>query len=110
MPILTADRRFKKCRYSQATPSLSRSSALFRAYKVLFFERRIGVTPAARALAHVEYLTAFLTFGAAVGFVVGSGVGAGVGVVDGATRVMGLIPAVIAYAGSEKAVMEVMLH
>ena len=76
------------------------------------------MTPAARALAHVEYLTAFLTFGAAVGFEVGAGVGvevgAGVGVVVGvvvgATRVMGLIPAVIAYVGSEKAVMEVMLH
>jgi len=74
-------------------------------------ERTIGVTPAARAFAHVEYLTAFLTFGAGVGAGVGSaidcvGVGAGVG----ETRVMGLIPAVTAYAGSEKAVIEVMLH
>ena len=72
------------------------------------------MTPAARALAHVEYLTAFLTLGAAVGFVVGSvvaaGVGVAVGVVVGATRVMGLIPAVIAYAGSENAVIDVMLH
>ena len=69
------------------------------------------MTPAARAFAHVEYLTAFLTFGAGVGAGVGSaidcvGVGAGVG----ETRVMGLIPAVTAYAGSEKAVIEVMLH
>ena len=65
------------------------------------------MTPAARAFAHVEYLTAFLTFGAGVGsatdFV---GVGAGVG----ETRVMGLIPAVVAYAGIENAEMDVMLH
>jgi hypothetical protein len=77
-------------------------------YKVLFFERTIGVTPAARAFAHDEYFTAFLTFGAVVGFavavgvVVGSveavgervGVGATVGVGD--ARVIGVIPAVIA--------------
>jgi hypothetical protein len=70
------------------------------------------VTPAARALAHVEYLTAFLTLGAAVGFVVGSVVaaGVGVGVLVGATRVMGLMPAVTAYAGSENAVIDEMLH
>ena len=111
MPILTASGGFKKRAYSQATPSLSRSSALLRAYKVLFFERTIGVTPAARAFAHVEYLTAFITLGAGVASAVGViTVGVADGVVDGATRVMGLIPAVTAYAGSEKAVMEVMLH
>jgi hypothetical protein len=70
------------------------------------------VTPAARAFAHVEYLTAFITLGAAVG--AGAGVIVGdavaVGAVVGATRVMGLIPAVIAYAGSENAVIDVMLH
>jgi hypothetical protein len=80
-------------------------------YKVLFFERMIGVTPAARALAHVEYLTAFLGFlsfgfteGFEVGFVVGEAVGDGVAVGDGDAvavgdgdaRVMGFIPAVIA--------------
>ena len=63
-------------------------------YKVLFFERIIGVTPAAFAFAHEEYFTAFLTLGTAVGSVVAIGVGATVGV--GATRVMGVIPAVIA--------------
>jgi hypothetical protein len=68
-------------------------------YKVLFFERTIGVTPAARAFAHVEYLTAFFTF-FVVGLVVVEGVaediavGGAVGV--GATRVTGLIPAVTA--------------
>ena len=73
----------------------------------------IGVTPAARAFAHVEYFTFFLTFGAAAGFAVGTGICAadvGVAVGAGATRVMGLIPAVVAYAGSENAVMDVMLH
>ena len=68
-------------------------------YKVLFFERTIGVTPAARAFAHVEYLTAFFTF-FVVGFVVVEGVAVGiavgVAVGVGATRVTGLIPAVTA--------------
>ena len=80
-------------------------------YKVLFFERIIGVTPAARAFAHVEYLTALTTLGLAVGAgveVCSAGIDAGLGV--GATSVMGLIPAVIAYAGIEKAVIEVILH
>ena len=76
-------------------------------YKVLFFERTIGVTPAARAFAHVEYLTAFFTFfvvgfvvvegvaeGVAEGIAVGVAVGVAIGV--GATRVTGLIPAVTA--------------
>ena len=72
-------------------------------YKVLFFERTIGVTPAARAFAHVEYLTAFFTFfvvglvvveGVAEGIAVGVAEGIAVGV--GATRVTGLIPAVTA--------------
>jgi hypothetical protein len=66
------------------------------------------VTPAVRAFAHVEYLTFFLTFGAEVAFVVGTAVGAGA--VVGETRVMGFIPAVTAYAGIEKAVIDVMLH
>jgi hypothetical protein len=66
----------------------------------------MGVTPAALAFAHVEYFTFFLTFGATVGFAVGTGAGAVVGEV----RVMGLMPAVVAYAGSENAVMDVMLH
>jgi len=66
----------------------------------------MGVTPAALAFAHVEYFTFFLTFGATVGFAVGTGAGAVVGEV----RVMGFIPAVVAYAGSENAVMDVMLH
>ena len=79
---------FLKRRYSHADPSLSRSKALLSAYKVLFFERIIGVTPAARAFAHVQYLTASTTLGFAVG--------AGVGVCVGATSVMGLIPAVTA--------------
>jgi hypothetical protein len=68
-------------------------------YKVLFFERTIGVTPAARAFAHVEYLTAFFTF-FVVGFVVvegvAEGIAVGVAVGVGATRVTGLIPAVTA--------------
>jgi hypothetical protein len=77
---------------------------LLSAYKVLFFERTIGVTPAARAFAHDEYFTAFLTFGATLGFAVAVGavvgsveaavVGATVGVGD--ARVIGVIPAVIA--------------
>jgi hypothetical protein len=66
----------------------------------------IGVTPAAFAFAHVEYLTILFTSGTALGFAVGTGVGAEVGDI----RVMGLIPAVVAYAGSENAVMDVMLH
>ncbi len=66
----------------------------------------IGVTPAARAFAHVEYLTTLLTSGVALGFAVGAGAGAVVGDV----RVIGLMPAVSAYAGSENAVMDVMLH
>ena len=66
------------------------------------------MTPAARAFAHVEYLTLFLTFGSEIAFVVGTAVG--VGAVVGETRVMGFIPAVTAYAGIEKAVIDVMLH
>ena len=66
----------------------------------------IGVTPAAFAFAHVEYLTILFTSGTAFGFAVGTGVGAEVGDV----RVIGLIPAVVAYAGIENAVMDVMLH
>jgi hypothetical protein len=46
------------------------------------------------------------TSGTAFGFAVGTGVGAEVGDV----RVMGLIPAVVAYAGIENAEMDVMLH
>ena len=64
------------------------------------------MTPAARAFAHVEYLTTLLNSGVALGFTVG----AVVGVVVGDVRVMGLMPAVTAYAGSEDAVMDVMLH
>jgi hypothetical protein len=110
---------FIKRLYSQADPSLSRSSALLSAYKVLFFERIIGVTPAARALAHVEYLTSFLDFlafgfaeGFPEGFVVGEAVEVCVGdaVGDGDVRIMGFIPAVIAYAGIENAVIDVMLQ
>jgi hypothetical protein len=67
---------------------------LLSAYKVLFFERTIGVTPAARAFAHDEYFTAFLTFGAALGS--GKAVGAGATVGVGDARVIGVIPAVIA--------------
>jgi hypothetical protein len=110
---------FIKRLYSQADPSLSRSSALLSAYKVLFFERIIGVTPAARALAHVEYFTSFLDFlafgfaeGFPEGFVVGDAVEVCVGdaVGDGDVRVMGFTPAVIAYAGIENAVIDVMLQ
>jgi hypothetical protein len=100
---------FIKRLYSHADPSLSRSKALLSAYKVLFFERIIGVTPAARALAHVEYLTSFLDF-LAFGFAEGFSVGEAVVVGDGEVSVMGFIPAVIAYAGIEKAVIDVMLQ
>jgi len=111
--ILTSDAVFLKRRYSHADPSLSRSKALLSAYKVLFFERMIGVTPAARALAHVEYLTFFFDFlalGFAEGFIEGFSVGEAVVVGDGEVSVMGFIPAVIAYAGIEKAVIDVMLQ
>jgi hypothetical protein len=64
----------------------------------------IGVTPAARALAHVEYLTILYVSGARVGSAVA------VGAVDGAVKVIGLIPAVDAYAESDDAPMDVMLH
>ena len=62
------------------------------------------MTPAARAFAHVEYLTILYVSGARVGLAVA------VGAVDGAVKVIGLIPAVIAYAESEDALMDVMLH
>ena len=62
------------------------------------------MTPAVRAFAHVEYLRTLLNSGVALGFAVG------VGAVVGETRVMGFIPAVTAYAGIEKAVIDVMLH
>lgn len=104
---------FIKRRYSQADPSLSRSSALLSAYKVLFFERMIGVTPAAFAFAHVEYLMGFLDFlalGFTEGLAVGEAVAVGTAVGVGATRVMGFIPAVTAYAGIENAVIDVMLQ
>ena len=64
------------------------------------------MTPAARAFAHVEYLTTLLNSGVALGFAVG----ADGGVFAGEVSVMGLIPAVIAYAESENAEMDVMLH
>ena len=59
----------------------------------------MGVTPAARAFAHEEYLIAFLTFGATFGFTVGVAVGAasdGVAETVGEVSVIGLIPAVTA--------------
>ncbi len=62
------------------------------------------MTPAARAFAHVEYLTILYVSGASVGSAVA------VGAVAGPVRVIGLIPAVIAYAESEDALMDVMLH
>jgi hypothetical protein len=64
------------------------------------------------------FFTAFLAFavglilGLTLGFAVGIGVGTTVGVAFGVgeVRVIGLIPAVIAYEGIENAVIDVMLQ